>query len=129
MNMTPADEERLSQIQRELPDYYTALSIVEGRLQTEERLAGNRQYEAVKEEVNRLGSRLANAFLATYAAHVEYENFVTRLEDAGGNVSTLRVSPAGLVNPADRNSLYFYGLRELSEAGFLSKGDMPRVFE
>jgi len=129
MSVIQPDPERLSQVQNEIQDFGAALGIVDGAIQTEERIAGNKQYEAVKTEVDRLGNKLANALLATHAAHIEYENFVNQLEDAGGNVSTLRVSPAGLVNPSDRNSLYFYGLRELSEAGFLSKGEMQRVFK
>jgi hypothetical protein len=123
----PASTERLSQVQRELADYGTALSIIDGKIQTEEQIAGNKQYEAVKPEVDRLGKRCADAFLATRDAHVEYETIVNQLEDAHGNVSVLRISPAGLVNPSERNSPYAYGLRELSEAGFLPKTDVSKV--
>jgi hypothetical protein len=127
MSVIQPDPERLSQVQNEIQDFGAALGIIEGKIQIEERLAGNKQYEAVKPEVDRLGKRFADAFLATRDAHLEYETFVNQLEDAGGNVSVLRISPAGLVNPSERNSPYAYGLRELSETGFLPKTDVSKV--
>jgi hypothetical protein len=127
MSVIPADPERLGQLLRELEDSNLAENIINGKIQTEERIAGNKLYESVKPEVTRLGKRFAEAFLATRDTHLEYETFVNRLEDAGGNVSALRISPAGLVNPSERNSIYAYGARELSEAGFLPNSDVQKV--
>jgi hypothetical protein len=127
MNVIPPDEDFLTQTLRKLGDVIVASEIVGSTIQTEERIAGNKQREAVQPEIDRLGNIFGKAFLATRDAHIEYETFVNQLEDAGGNVSVLRISPAGLVNPSERNSPYAYGLRELSEAGFLPKTDVPKV--
>lgn len=129
MNTTQSSIERLQQVQRELEDHIAARGMVAGTIQTEERIAGNKQREAAQPELDRLGRNFANAFLATRTAHLEYRSLVTRLEDAGGNISTLHLSPAGLVNPADRNSPYAFGLQEFVDAGFFSKSDMLKAFK
>jgi hypothetical protein len=128
MNVTPASIELLPQVQRELEDLGAALGIVNGEIQTEERIAGNKQYEAVKPEVDRLGKKFADAFLALRTAHLEFDSFVNELEDAGGNVSTLRIRPNGLSHPRDSSGNYFYGLQEFVDAGFFSS-DMAKVFD
>jgi hypothetical protein len=128
MNVTKADEGQLSDNLRKLGDLNTALSIVSGTTQTEERIAGNKQYEAVKPEVDRLGRKFAEAFRDLHAAHLEFDEYVSRLEDAGGNVSALRIRPNGLSAPSDRSSSYYYGMVEFIDAGFFSKGDMPKAF-
>ena len=128
MDVMPASMERLSQVQRELEDFCTARGIVEGKIQSEERIAGNKQREAVQPELDRLGRNFANAFLAVHTAHLEYQSLVNRLEDAGGNISTLHLSPAGLVRPTDPNSPYALGLQEFADAGYFSKSELKKVF-
>ena len=128
MNLIQADQELITHKIRKLEDLNIATRMNDGRIQTEERIAGNKQREAVQPEIDRLGNIFGKAFLATRDAHLAYHTFINRLEDAGGNVSMLRISPAGLVNPSERNSPYAYGLRELSEAGFLTDIDVAKVF-
>jgi hypothetical protein len=128
MSVIPADPEHLTQLLRELEDLNMAANIVEGAIQTETRIAGNKLYEAVKPDVARLGKKFADAFRDLHTAHLEFDRFVDKLEDAGGNVSTLRIRPNGLSSPADRSSSYMYGLLEFIDAGFSSKSDMPKVF-
>ena len=129
VGIIPASNERLSKLQRELEELVAARSINSGKIQSEERIAGNKQREAAQPEIDRLGRNFANAFLAVHTAHLEYRSLVNRLEDAGGNISTLHLTPAGLLDPADRNSGYFYGICEFIDAGFLSKSDMPKVYK
>jgi hypothetical protein len=129
MSVIQPDLERLSQLQCEIQDFGAALGIVEGRTQNEERIAGNKQREAVQPEIDRLGNIYANAFLATHTAALDYDSFVNRLEDAGGNISTLRLSPAGLMGPSDRNSQFAYGLKEFIDSGFFLKSNMPKVLK
>jgi hypothetical protein len=128
VSVVPASIERLSQVQRELTIRGTARNINTGKIQNEERIAGNKQYEAVKPEVDRLGRKFAEAFRDLHKAHLEFDEYVSRLEDAGGNVSALRIRPNGLSAPSDRSSSYYYGLIEFIDAGFVSKGDMPKAF-
>jgi hypothetical protein len=99
MSAIQADEERLGQLLRELQDLNVAEKIIAGKIQTEERLAGNKLYEAVKPEVTRLGKRFADAFRDLHSAHLEFDQYVSQLEDAGGNVSALRIRPNGLSHP------------------------------
>ena len=120
-----ADTERLTQLLRELEDLNIAEKIVEGKLQIETRLAGNRLYEAVKPEVDRFGKLFAKAFLDLHEAHSAYSKYVDEIEDAGGNVSTLRVRPNFLNHPTDSN--YYYGLQTFIDAGFASKSDISKV--
>jgi hypothetical protein len=127
MSAIPADTERLTQLLPELEDLNIAENIVEGKIQIETRLASNRLYEAVKPEVDRLGKLFAKAFLDLHAAHSAYSTYVDEIEDAGGNVSTLRVRPNFLNHPTDSN--YYYGLQTFIDAGFASKSEMPKVFK
>jgi hypothetical protein len=128
MSVILADPQRISQLQGEIQDFGAADNIVDSEIQTETRLAGNRLYEAVKPEVMRLGKKFAEAFRDLHSAHLEFDNYVNRLEDAGGNVSALRIRPNGLSHPMDRSSSYYYGLIEFIDAGFFTKGDMPKAF-
>ena len=75
-----------------------------------------------------IGKRFADAFLALRTAHLEFDSFVNELEDAGGNVSTLRIRPNGLSHPRDSSGNYFYGLRDFVDAGFFSESHMAKVF-
>jgi hypothetical protein len=129
MSVIPADTERLAQLLRELEDLNIASEIVESKLQTETRLAGNRLYEAVKPEVTRLGKKFAEAFRALHAAHLDFDQYASKLEVAGGNVSMLRIRPNGLSHPMDPSSNYSFGLREFIDAGFFSTNDMPKAFK
>jgi hypothetical protein len=129
VNLIQPDQELLTHKLGKLGDLKIADSILDGTIQTEERISGNKQYEAVKPEVDRLGKKFADAFRDLHSAHLEFDQYVSQLEDAGGNVSALRIRPNGLSHPMDRSSSYFYGLREFIDAGFFSNGDMPRVFK
>jgi hypothetical protein len=129
MNVIPTDTERLTQLLRDLEDLNIAEKILEGEIQTETRLAGHKLYEAVKPEVTLHAKKFANAFRDLHTAHLDLERFADKLEDAGAEVSALRIRPNGLSHPMDRSSSYFYGLREFIEAGFFSQSDMPKVFK
>jgi hypothetical protein len=129
MTTIPHDAERLPQAQREIEDLDVAVKFIDGQIQTETRIACNKLYEAVKSEVTRLGSIFAKAFLALHAAHLEFDQYVDKLEDAGGNTSTLRIRPNGLSHPRDLSGGYWYGLRDFIDAGFFSKSDLPKVFK
>jgi hypothetical protein len=125
MNAIPADMERLTNLLRELEDLNIAKSIVEGAIQNEMRAASNKLLEAVKPELMRLGKKFAQAFLALRSEHLEYNQFVDSIEDAGGNISTLRLTPNGLSDPRDASGNYAYGLREFVDAGYISKSVVP----
>jgi hypothetical protein len=119
------DIERIGALITELEDLDVASKVVDGQFQIETRIAGNKLYEAVKPEVDSLGKLFAQAFLNLHKAHFAYSNFVDEIEDAGGNVSTLRVRPNFLNHPTDSN--YFYGLESFIDAGFFKKSDMPKA--
>jgi hypothetical protein len=74
-----------------------------------------------------IGAKFAKAFLALRAEHLEYLELVDKIDDADGNVSALRITPAGLSDPRDRCGNYAYGLREFAEAGFISHSVVPKV--
>jgi hypothetical protein len=103
------------------------MGTIDAAILHETHIASNKLLEAVKPEVTRLGSNFAKAFLALHAAHLAFDQYVSSLEDAGGNVSALRIRPNGLSHPTDRSSAYFYGVREFIDANFLNKNDMPKV--
>jgi hypothetical protein len=119
------DAESLTQMQHELEDLDVAVKTIDGKIQNETRLASNKLLEAVKPELLQRGSKYANAFLALRCEHFEYNQFVDAIEDAGGNISTLRLTPNGLSDPRDASGSYAYGLREFVEAGFLPKSVVP----
>jgi hypothetical protein len=121
------DPDQLRTLQKELEILNAAVSTVDAAILAETRTASNLLLEAVRPEVNRLGSKFAKAFLALRQEHLEYVELVDKIDDAGGNVSALRITPAGLSDPRDRCGNYSYGLREFAEAGFISKSVAPRV--
>jgi hypothetical protein len=122
---TMHDIDRIGILLPELEDLDVASKVIDGQIQIETRIAGNKLYETVKPEVDRLGKLFAKAFLDLHSAHSAYSRYVDEIEDAGGNVSTLRVRPNFLNHPTDSN--YFYGLESFIEAGFASKSDMPKA--
>jgi hypothetical protein len=122
-----ADTELLTKLQREIEDMNIANCIVDGESQTETRLAQNKQREAVNAELLRLGGKFAKAFLTLRSEHLEYNQFVDEIEDAGGNVSSLRLTPSGLSDPRDSSGSYVFGLREFVEAGFLPESAAPKA--
>jgi hypothetical protein len=122
-----ADADQLLALQNKIEARKAAIAILDAEFQKETRLAANAVLEAVRPEVTRLGNNFAKAFLALRQEHLEYVEFIDKLDDAGGNVSAIRITPNGLSDPRDRSSNYAYGLREFAEAGFISKSVAPKV--
>ncbi len=127
MTIKLSDSEQLSMNQRKIDDRGAAMSIVGAEIQKETRTASNKMLEAVKPEVTRLGNNFAKAFLALREEHLKYIELVDLIDEAGGNVSALRITPAGLSDPRDRSANYSYGLREFAEAGFISHSVVPKA--
>jgi hypothetical protein len=121
------DPEQLRTLQKELEVLNAAVSTIDAAILAETRTASNLLLDAVKPEVIRLGNNFAKAFLALRAEHLKYVELVDLIDDAGGNVSALRITPAGLSDPRDRSGNYSYGLREFAEANFISKSVAPKV--
>jgi hypothetical protein len=119
------DEVRLHTLQVEISDRQSGVSLIDAEIIKESQLARIKQSDAVYDEIKRLGQAFAAAFRDLHRAHTDFESFVSRLEDADGNVSTLRLTPAGLNTPRDPNSPYAYGFREFIDAGFLA--GMPKA--
>jgi hypothetical protein len=125
--VTPSDPERLTQLLHELDDLNMAEKIVEGTIQTETRLAGNKLIEFASVEINRLGNKWGKSFIDGHAAHSEFDHLIDALEDAGASVGQFRIRPNGLSHPADRSGNYFYAVKEFIDSKFLSQSDMPKV--
>jgi hypothetical protein len=122
----PSDDEGLRQTQAEIEIIKSVVSVLDAEIVREEQAASNKVTEAVKPEIVRRGQKFAKAFLDLHQAHVDFESYVSEAEDAGGNISALRLTPAGLNTPRDPNSPYAYGFRELIDAGFAKKSDLPK---
>jgi hypothetical protein len=121
------DPEQLRTLQKELEVLNAAVSIIDTAILAETRTASNLLLEAVRPEINRLGSKFAKAFLALRSEHLEYVELVDKIDDAGGNISALRITPVGLSDPRDRSGNYSYAMREFAEAGFISKSLAPKA--
>ena len=121
------DPDQLRTLQKELEILNAAVSTVDAAILAETRTASHLLLEQVRPEINRLGSKFAKAFLALRSEHLEYIELVDKIDDAGGNVSALRITPAGLSDPRDRCGNYSYGLREFAEAGLISKSLAPKA--
>jgi hypothetical protein len=121
------DAEQLLALQKKIEARNAAISILDAEIQKEERLASKAMLEAVRPDVNRLGSQFAKDYLASRDSHLAYVKLVDAIEEAGGNVSTLRITPAGLSDPRDRSGNYQYALREFAEAGSLNPSLAPKV--
>jgi hypothetical protein len=121
------DPEQLRALQKELEILNAAVSTIDAAIQAETRFASNKMLEAMRPEINRLGSKFAAAFLALRSEHSEYVEFIDKLDDAGGNVSAIRITPNGLSDPRDSCGNYSYALREFAEAGFVSHSVVPKA--
>jgi hypothetical protein len=121
------DPAQLRALQKELEILNAAVSTIDAAILAETRTASNLLLEAARSEVNRLGSKFAKAFLALRSEHLEYLEFVDMIDEAGGNVSAIRITPNGLSDPRDRCGNYSYALREFAEAGFVSHSVVPKA--
>jgi hypothetical protein len=124
---TLPDQEQLWQLLTELEDLGGAAGVVDSAIVTETRIASNLLLAAVKPEVLQLGNKFAKAFLTLRAEHLEYNKFVDAIEDAGGNISTLRIRPNGLSDPSDLSGNYPHGLRDFADAGYISRSLAPEA--
>jgi hypothetical protein len=122
-----SDPDQLRALQKELEVLNDAVSTIDAAILAETRTASDKLLDAVRPEVNRLGSKFAQAFLALRSEHREYIEFVDKLDDAGGNVSALRITPAGLNDPRESCANYSYALREFAEAGYVSHSVVPKA--
>lgn len=129
MTNIPADTERLPALLRELDDLNIADSMINSQIQTEERLAGNKLIDSVRPEITRLGSKFANAFRDLHSAHLEWDEYLDSLEDAGASVGVFRIRPNGLSHPKDMSGSYAYGLKEFIDLGFFAARDTPKVLK
>jgi hypothetical protein len=125
----PADTERFPALLRELEDLNVADAIIGGQIQAESHLAGNKLIESVKPELTRRGNRFANAFRDLHTAHLEWDEYIDSLEDAGASVGVFRIRPNGLSHPKDMSGSYAYGLKEFIDAGFFAARDLPKVLK
>jgi hypothetical protein len=125
---TLPDTEQLIANHRELEDLYAADARNDAKKVKEEREANIRLIESVKPELTRLGNKWANAFLECHGAHLDFDNFIDALEDAGASVGQFRIRPNGLSHPKDRSGNYFYALQEFVDSGFLKTSNMPKAF-
>ena len=123
------DPQRLNELLIKLNTLNAEISALDAEILKDTREASNKLIEHIKSDIDRLGSKFANAFRDLHAAHLEYERFIDSVEDVGANVGQFRIKPNGLSHPMDRSSNYYYGLLEFTEAGFFSKSDMPKVFK
>jgi hypothetical protein len=112
---------------QEIEAINAAISTLDAEIQKETRVANNTLLKSVAPEITRLGTEFAKAFLATRDKHLAFNEFCDSIEDAGGNVSAIRITPNGLSDPRDRCGNYSYALREFAEAGFVSHSVVPKA--
>jgi hypothetical protein len=122
------DEARLQTLLVEIQDLQNAVSVIDRQIETEEQAASRKLIQSEWPEITRLGNKYGNAFVAFHAAHLEFDEHLDRLENVGAAIGQFRVRPNGISSPKDASGSYFYGLREFIEMKFLSKSDMPKVF-
>jgi hypothetical protein len=122
----PSDEEDLRLTVADIEVEKSVVFILDAEIIREEQAASNKVTEAVRTEINRLGSEYASAYRDLHTAALKYVKLISDVEDAGGNVSALRLTPGGLGNPRDPNSEYRRGLDEFISANFFKKSDLPK---
>jgi hypothetical protein len=129
MSVIPADPERLSQLLRELEDLNIAVSIINGKIQTEEQLAGSKLIASEMDEINLRRGKLAKSLVCVCGEDSEYDQYLDSLESAGASVGHYRIRLPGLGSPRDISSGYAYSLREFIDAGVLKRSDLPKAFQ
>jgi hypothetical protein len=123
------DDMRLQTLLVEIQDLQNAVSVIDRQIEAEEQAASRKLVKSEWSEIERRGNKYAKAFVDFYAAHLDFDEHLDRLEDVGASVGQFRVRPNGVSSPKDPSGSYFYGLREFIDAGFLSKSDTPKVFK
>lgn len=128
IDVAAPDMERLDKLLTELNDLNGAINILDAAIQKERDHASRLICEAVRPEVEKLGKAFADAFVQLHRAHSDYLIFLDAIEATGASISSLgRVWPAALGHPRDHSSGYGYASRELREAGYLSKANVPEA--
>jgi hypothetical protein len=123
------DPDQLWKLQRDLEVLNTAVSTIDTAILHETRVANTKLCESVKPEITKLGNAFARAFADLHARHLEFDQYIDDLEDAGASVGQFRLRPNGLSHPRDLSGSYFYSLREFIDAGFFSQRDMPKALK
>jgi hypothetical protein len=126
---TLSDLDQLKANQNELEIIGDAISTLDAEILKRSRGASNKMIEFATPELNRRGSAFANAFDTLRAKHLEYDDFLDSLENAGASIGQFRLKPNGLDHPKQLSGNYFYGLEEFAHHGFFSKSTLQKVFE
>jgi hypothetical protein len=105
------------------------VSLLDGEILKDTRVANNRLLDSVMPEIVRLGNNFAKAFADLHARHLEFDQYIDLLEEVGASVGSFRIRPNGLSHPKDLSGSYAYGLQEFIEAGFFSRSNLPKVLK
>jgi hypothetical protein len=122
-----SDRDQLQANLEKLEVINAAICTLDAEILKQSGLASTKLIESQSEEIKRRGNRWAKAYVDVHTAHSDFEELIDALEDAGASVGHLRIRPNGVSHTHDRSGNYFYAIQEFIEAGFLSKGDMPKV--
>jgi len=115
---TAPDMVRLEQILVELNDLNGAIALLDTAIQKERDVASRLVCDAVRPEVTKRGKVFAKALLDLHAAQLAYHGFLDEIQDAGARIYSLpNVFISGIGDTKDRSGTYFYGMKDLVEAG------------
>ena len=123
-----SDRDQLQANLEKLEVINAAICTLDAEILKQSGLASTKLIESQSEEIKRRGNRWAKAYVDVQPAHLDYEELIDTLEDAGASVGHLRIRPNGLSHPKDRSGNYYYALSEFIDSGFLSKGELQKAF-
>jgi chromosome segregation ATPase len=125
---TSNNSDELGNALTELNAYDSAMDALRARLANERRALGNLISDSLRSEHSKRAKEFASAICRLHAVHLEYKRFLNEAEDAGANLTNLRiVQPTQLGSPFDRSGEYHYLLADIVDAGHITKADIPEA--
>lgn len=119
------DDKRLAKVLAELELLNQAEGFVQATVRNERAAASRLVCEHVQPEHSRLAKQFAAKLLELHKAHIEYAAFCDAVENTGAQTSALGIVQPLAFHPRDPSGGYCYGFKELREAGFIERSQIP----
>jgi hypothetical protein len=126
-----SDTVREESLLREIHDLNVKVAALDRAIRNETAV-GSRLFledKAVKERISKSGNNVAKALLYLHSAVLEHDQTIDAVEDVGCDVGVYRVRLNGLSSPRDLSGGFWYAMRDLIDAGFMQKSELPKVYQ
>jgi hypothetical protein len=123
-----SNKSELQTVLQKIQDIKVARGRIAGRIQKERAIASRMVCDEVRDDVDKLGTAFADAFVALYAAQNAYHSYLEKIQDTGASIGSLpHIFITGLGSAKDKSGTFVYGMKDFIEAGYLS--ELPKELQ